>query len=159
MNRPREMDAQERETRIRDRVDQVLDQRPPVGDQIKIFPSKWNDLQSRFYSAKAGNPVTLKAGTIDEMPTTNLFSWRFEDEFSIAAVKRNEARLGKNAPAISADDVRKCARDQGVIDNSCLGHKKTGDPGRVRLNLPDFIRPKPSKSLEAIGQTAALEFP
>lgn len=54
--------------------------------------------------------------------------------------------------------IGKCTSHLGVVNDTCLGHEKSGDSSRVRLVLQDFLRTEPAKSLKAVGCTSPLQF-
>ena len=59
----REMDAEERQSRFRDRVNQVSDNVTSVAGQPVIFASVWDDTEFECQAHQFCHPICLQAGT------------------------------------------------------------------------------------------------
>src|SRR4029079_18762823 len=62
----REVHAEEREARVRDRVDQVFDQVPLFGRQLVVLAAERDDLRAGVYFREARDAVRMQPGAVDQ---------------------------------------------------------------------------------------------
>jgi tRNA-modifying protein YgfZ len=157
MDHAREMDAEERETRIGHGINQVADQRAAVGDQLVVFAAERDDLQPGLDAAQASDTIRLQAATVDQILTGDSTLASLENELG------RQATAGEHA-VIRADGAPLVGGDPGirlghllVIDDAGLRHQKAGDTADMRLVLADFFGAQPFQPFEAVGVPAPLQ--
>ena len=138
--------AEERELRVRHRVDETADQ---VGaGQVVVLPAERDDPRRRPRAGQHGDPVGLQAGAVDQLPRPHVTAGGLDRAAADRGHRGAEADLG-------AGQLRVRRRHRRVVADPGLRGVQAGDAGDVRLVLADAVRAEPGER-HAVGG-AALE--
>src|SRR5579859_7709757 len=112
---PREVDAEKRKARIRDRINQRTHQRGALGNQIIVFAAKWNDHRGWLVSRHAADAVTVKSRAINQCIGGERAPRRLDRDFILRTPDARRRCRGENTSAVRSNQFSVFLADQSVI--------------------------------------------
>jgi hypothetical protein len=140
MDHPREVDPKERESGIRDWVDEVSHQEAALRDQFVVFTAEGDDLESRVDPGHSRDSVGLEPAAIYQIATAYFSLGGFEQEFVSLAADSIDPCAGLDYGACVAHKVGKCTGDLRVVHNTCLRNEQPGDSRHMGFVLVDLLK-------------------
>src|SRR4030095_1009640 len=125
----REVNAEERETRIGHRINEVLDQAPTLRNQLVVFAAERNNSYTGISAAQVGDAITLQSTAVDQVSGAEFASGRAENEFIGAAFAMVQARIKPNFAAGGPNQLGIFSGDDSIIHNPRLRHQQYRDAG------------------------------
>src|SRR5690606_1995649 len=131
----RQVHAEKGEGRIRDRIDQMLDDAIVPFVQHEVFASERNDLEVRLQSEHSAHAVRLQAGARDEIARGESASGCLKANFARRLADRRDGMIEEQRAASGLDELAHPTRDAGVADDPGRRHEEGADAYDVRLEL------------------------
>src|SRR5207244_5955264 len=126
---------------------EVPDERAPVGNQLVVLAAERHDRDPGVGARAARDAIGLEPGAVDERAAEGLAADRLEEDTVGEQTAAVDACAGQDLAARPADDARHGARHLPEIDDPGLRDPEPRNPRRVRLPLPDALRPEPLQPL------------
>ena len=156
VNHPSKMHAEERELRIRNRINQTFDEMTLFGNEFEVFTPERNDFRLRVRSRGAGDPVTEQSSAIDHHARLNFTARSFERWGVTSIVHLQNAHAGLNRPAVSSNQISVRVRHCAIAYNSGRRHLDCSQASDVWLNFAHLLRNEP-RNRKTILQTALVK--
>ena len=151
------MDAEERETGVGDRIDEVAHEVLGGGAEAEILAAKGDDPRRRLHSRKGDDPVGVEPATVDHQFGAKVAGRAHQSPGTAAPLDPRHPRLHDDTPPEPADLALERVGDAAVVDDPLLRYVDGGDSGGVRLELAD--RRRGVEATEADKAVVSSPFP
>jgi len=149
--------AQVRQSRIGNGIDERLDQVRAAGRDPPELPAKRHDAAAGPGPAQHRHAIGVQAGAVDEPAAPDRALGRFQNERVAVVQHAVDAGVEQDSPAGRPHDVGVGVGHGGEVDHPRVSNVKARNPRRVRLDLAQLLGCQPPNPLEAVGLTPALE--
>src|SRR5262249_46441570 len=157
VNRAREVDAEEREGRIGNRVHQVPDQADALRSQLVALAAEGDDVQPWADAAELGDAIGAQPGAVDQRAARDRAAVRLDDDLTAGAAHVLDAsaehELTTRSPHLAGEHLD----DARIVDDPGLRNVEAGNAGHVRLKLADLLGAEPAHAVQPVGAPAPLE--
>ena len=153
----REVDPEEREARVRDRVDEPADERPRVRREPVVVAPERDDPLRAVVAGQRRHAVRPEAGAGDRPVGQDVAAGRRGEDAVGALLEAGHGPPGLDRPARGPDVVGVGVGDRPVVDDAGPRRPQPADPERVRLELPDPLRTDRLEALDAVLAGLRLE--
>ena len=129
------MDAQERKTRIGDRIDQVPHEVTPRGNNLVVLAAKRNNSQRALIPCKSHDAIAVESGTVNDPRGFDGASSCFEHNFTGAFCNPPDFAIDQQLAAALLNQLGILQGNSRIIGDAGSGHVKRSDAGAVRLHF------------------------
>ena len=150
------MDAEERELRVRHRVDQAPHQVPPLRPEQIVLAPEGDDADVRRRPGEPGHHVGVEARAVDEPARADLEARGRQREALGAVARGQDAGAGLDGGAGLDQLAREVGGHRAVVDDGGRGGVDGADGGGVRLQLAQAVPVDQGEAGDGVGR-AALE--
>ena len=151
------MHAQERQLRIRNRVDQALDDRGRRLVERQVRPTKRNDARVRWGSRRHRQSVRPQAGAPDDEGRLEGAATSFEVRRRSLARQRGDRGIESDVNSVFVKTPREGRRHLVVVDDSGVGTVQRGHAETSGLHLGNLLGAEPAESRDVVGPSAPLQ--
>src|SRR5581483_2057963 len=102
----REVNSQERETRVGDWINKRTQQGSALGNKIVIFAAEGNNPDFRIVSRYLSNAVAEQSRAVDDRGGRKRAAWSFDDHFAGVPLDGRSASAGENSASVFGDEFR-----------------------------------------------------
>src|SRR5579859_4234567 len=155
---PREVDAEKRKARIRDRINQRTHQRGALGNQIIVFAAKWDDHRGWLVSRHAANAVAVKSRAINQCVRCERAAGRLDRDFILRTPDAGRCGRGENTSTARSNQFSVFLADQRVVRDSGRWNYQRLQTRRVRLDLAQFLGTDQPQTRQPVGLSALAQF-
>src|SRR2546423_1732920 len=148
------MDAEEWESWISNRVNQITNEMSSCGKNLVVFPAKWNDLQVRVIAGEFHDPVAVEAGAINHASGPDSAESRFEDDAVIMFLDAANFTASQDLAACLLNEFRILSRDRSVVGNTGTRYGHRRNAATIGLNFSQLLGPNHYKSRHFVGYAA-----
>ena len=152
----REMHPEKRESRIRNRVDEVAHQRR-AGHQLEVVPAKGHDPRGRPFARHGGDAIGMEPGARNEVVGTHLEVGCPHDPPACLRTDRDNVRVGVDGGAECNELSLERSHDAAKVDDSLVGHAHGCDTADVGFDFLRRLRREPFEAAHAVCGPALEE--
>ena len=153
----RQVDAQERQRRIRHGVDETVHRRSATDGELTVLAAERHDDDAGVGARQAGDAITVQTGAVDGEACHGRAAPGVEDDLGAAAGDGHDARPGAHLPAVPRQAPRQGGRDGGVVGHGGGGHMQRAQTAAGRLDLAQPLGADQRQSRDAVRGTAAVD--
>src|SRR5215204_493948 len=148
--------AEERQLRVGDGVDQVIDDPVLVGPQPVVLPPEWHDAEIDVDAAQPRDPVRLKPGRGDNVPGPDAILSDVERHARGGLLDVGHLARRENRAATLGDDTGHRLGDLRVVDDPSGLDEETAQTTNPRF-APGDLRFVKTLDVDAVGAGAFIE--
>src|SRR5262249_37072890 len=137
---PREMNSEERESRIGDRVNQVPNQLPSRWENFVVLTTKRNNSKRRLLTGQSHDTVAMKTGAIDHAGGPDSALSRFENNLVTPSADSAHFAARQNPRSSLLNQFRVFPGDSAVVGNTGAGHDHRRDTSAVGLDFTQLLQ-------------------
>lgn len=153
-----EVDAEEGEGGVGDRVNEVPNEVLGFGGEFVVFAAEGNDAGFWFFACEASDSVGVEAGAVDEkVGLGGVAVFCVEEPAGEAAFDTSDVEVGENGGAVGLDLAGELGDDCGVVNDAFFGDVDSCKAVAVGFNFTDLLGGEPAEAFESVGLAAVEE--
>jgi len=153
----REVRTEERQLRVRNRVDERANELARSADDRVIPPAEWNDLGRNWCARHPREAVGVQTGTGDEVTRAEPACGRRDDGIAMVAVDGGDLSGHTQLPAHRRNVLGKRPRHLAEVDDPGTRCVERADPDDVRFELGETLRPNHLHPLDPVRDGSSVE--